>query len=407
MGVTFDPSIGIIADDSATVRQKHQQVWRNAFNRDGLPSLDVSSESPAGQVIDGEAYVEIQKDNQIIYLANMFNPKVAEGRWQDALAKLYMLDRHTAEPTVVTCQVTGRVGTVIPHGAVVADTNGVQLISTGAVTIGADGTGTLIVRCAQTGATVIAANSVTQIISNVPGWDTVDNAEAGVMGRDEESRIDFEVRRVESVANNGHGTTGAIYSAIANLPGVLACTVLENTGCDPITKNGVQIDGHSVYIAVYGGEDADIAETIYNKKDCGCGTTGNTQLSYQPVEEDTAAIYYYNITRPTPVSLGFKVTIRQTLNTPGDYEELIKEAIVNNLNGVTPSGNYGRVKMASTLYASRFYDAVVDAGIQDLVSIEMRYPETSSDYVTVIDVPADEIPITEEDYVDVVLMEED
>ena len=388
MALTFSET-GITADETSVIRANIAQEWKNAFADPTLPELDTNAETPAGQLIDGETALASEKDNELIFLSNQFNPKNAVGAWQDALGAIYFISRKIALPTYVTCQAEGAYGTVIPYGAIVQDTNGYTFMNTAPATINASGQANLIVRCTELGAVEVTSGSVTKIVTTVPGWDKVTNAAAGVTGRDVESQAAFESRRVQSVAKNAHGSVASVFGAIADINDVTALLILENTTNVDKTEKGVTIAGHSVYISVYGGADNEIAKAIYNKIDAGCGTNGNTMVSYNPVSDDATQpdmLYSYYIERPTAVSTGIVVTIADEQTTT--ITNAIKEAVVNNFNG---NSGYRRVKMGDTLYASRFYADVIKAGVTKLETIQIKYP-LSAAAADSVNVDADEIP---------------
>lgn len=398
MAIIFNPETGFSVEDTAFIRERQQNYWISVFATDpDLPPLTVTAESPAGQLIDGETALIAQKDSEILNVCNSFNPKTADGIYQDALAAIYFIERQVAQPTYVTCQCRGLYGTVIPAGAIVESLDGHTFVNTGVSTIPTSGVIDVLFRCSETGAVVVNPNEITKIITTVPGWDTVNNEAAGVTGRAVETQAEFENRRYESVAKNSHGSVSAIYGSLSNIPNVVACRVLENRTDETITLNGVQLISHSVYISIYGGEDAVIAETIYNKIDGGCGTNGNTLLTYVPVESDgdvPGASYTYAIERPAAVNMGVRVSINQTANTPANIVDLIKAAIIANFNGETT--NNLRVAMAETVYASRFYCSVIEAGVIDLIDIMISYP-AGNPYTTLAVVPADQIPVISAD----------
>ena len=94
-------------------------------------------------------------------------------------------------------------------------------------------------------------------------------------------RFDYEARRAESVAKNAHGSAAAIYGSLHDLSGVsgvIDVQVLENVGPYPVVKHGVTVPGHGVTVCIFGGKDEDIAKVIYEKKDAGCDTGGNTTV---------------------------------------------------------------------------------------------------------------------------------
>lgn len=388
MALTYSET-GITAEETSVIRANIAQEWKNAFADPTLPELDTNAETPAGQLIDGQTALASEKDNELIFLSNQFNPKNAVGAWQDALGAIYFISRKIALPTYVTCQAEGAYGTVIPYGAIVQDTNGYTFMNTAPATINASGQATLIVRCTEMGAVEVTSGSVTKIVTTVPGWDRVTNAAAGVTGREVESQAAFESRRVQSVAKNAHGSVASVFGAIADINDVTALLILENTTNVDKTEKGVTIAGHSVYISVYGGADNEIAKAIYNKIDAGCGTNGNTMVSYNPVSDDATQpdmLYSYYIERPTAVSTGIVVTIADEQTTT--LTNAIKEAVVNNFNG---NSGYRRVKMGDTLYASRFYADVIKAGVTKLETIQIKYP-LSATAADSVNVDADEIP---------------
>ena len=171
--------------------------------------------------------------------------------------------------------------------------------------------------------------SVNTIITTIPGWDVVSNASAGVLGRDVETRTEFETRRYNSVAMNAHGSVSAIQGAIADIDGVLDCKVLENSTDTAMTILGVSVDPHSICVCVYGGDGTDIAEAIYRKKDAGCGTTGSTTVSYTDPDFNNA-VYTYKILRPIVVDVKMTVTVmllgqEESKSFEGIYEVIEKE----------------------------------------------------------------------------------
>ena len=89
------------------------------------------------------------------------------------------------------------------------------------------------------------------------------------------------------------------------------------------------------------------------------------------------------------VTMGVKVVIQRTNDTPTDIATLIKNAVVNNFNGLT---SYERAKMGDKIFASRFYTDVISAGASNLTSVEIAYP-ASGTYGDVVNIPLDEMPV--------------
>ena len=399
-GLLFDPETGVTAPYTAAIRDSVAADWKQAFFDPDLPPLDTEPTTPAGQLIDAEVAEIEAKNAELLYLSSMFNPNVSDGRWQDALGYIYFLQRKLDEPTVVTCQLTGLNGTVIPYGALVQSLNGHTLICNRSVTIGQSGSGgstaETTFRVSENGPIEIPPHSVTAITTTIPGWDTIDNEAAGAVGRDLETRSEFEARRAASVAANAHGSTGSQYGTIAKIPGVLDVQVLENIGPDPVVKFGVTVPGHGVTVCVYGGEDAAIAEAIYRKKDNGCDTGGNTTITHTAADYH-GAVYAYQIMRPETVNFWIKVTLGAGSAPTSAQVTALKEALYQDFYGLNAATGNTRVGLASTVYASRFYCPALaslsaSGGVKNIQSIEVALGENDlGEYATI---GGDQEPVT-------------
>lgn len=430
-GLIFTPATGLTAPDTAQIREGVAEDWKQAFFDPDLPPLDTQPTTPAGQLIDAIVAEIEAKNAELLYLSSMFNPNVSDGRWQDALGYIYFLQRKLDEPTVVTCQLTGLNGTVIPYGALVqslfqstaegsADSNtvttgtssiktGYTLICNRSVTIGQGGSGgstaETTFRVSENGPIEIPPHSVTAIVTTIPGWDTVDNEAAGAVGRDLETRSEFEARRAASVAANAHGSTGALFGTIANIPGVLDVQVLENIGPAPVIKFGVEVPAHGVTVCVAGGEDAAIAEAIYNKKGNGADTGGNTTVAHTAADYHNA-VYEYLILRPTPINFWIKVTLGPTSVPTATQIAALKEALYQDFYGLNETSGNSRIGLASTVYASRFYcPAMAVDGIRNIQSIEIALSADTPDaYADVITINGDQEPVTSTANIAVVIL---
>lgn len=118
----------------------------------------------------------------------------------------------------------------------------------------------------------------------------------GIDRFEEEADSDYRRRILES-QSRGNGYAESIRAAISQVTGTNACVVLNNPHKDvailPNTKNGIPVEGHSVYICA-DCEDTDaakeaVAHAIYSAISAGCGYTDNGFGSKVSVDiEDTA-----------------------------------------------------------------------------------------------------------------------
>ena len=406
-GLIFNPETGLHAPDTADIRAAEAADWTAAFADPEKPPLDTEAVTPAGQLVDSETAIIEDKNAQVLYLANQFNPKVADGRWQDGLGHIYFIERQMETPSLVTLTLTGLSGTVIPAGALARTADNLTLAAVSEAVIGADGTAQAVFAAQEPGPIQIPAHAVSAVVTTIPGWDTVDNAAAGVPGRLRETRSEFERRRYDSVAANAHGTVAALYGTYGNIDGVADLVILENISSAPVLEWGVTVPAHGVYISVYGGEDAAVAEAIYRKKDAGCDTGGNTQVRYTDATVQNyrgGVTYTYNIERPAPLPFAVQVTIRKTASTPASIIDDVKTAVLADFNG---QAGKDRVRLAAVCYASRFYCPIMSAGVQELLTIKVAAPAGSGGsgpiWTDAVTVNADRMPTLDRGDIEVVI----
>ena len=375
---------GVVLPTDAAILTGVQTDIDNAFGGGVNPSLA----TPQGQLASSETAIIADKNSTIAYLANQVDPLYAEGRFQDAIGRIYFMTRNPAVSTVVIATIGGLPGTNIAAGVLALDTSGNVYQLLGAVTIGSGGTVQAEFANVATGPIPCAAGTLTQIYQAVPGWDTVTNAAAGILGSDVESSQAFELRRQNSVALNSHGTTDAIFANVYAVSGVLDCYVIDNPSGNTVNYGSTNypLAPHSVYVAVVGGSPAAIAQAIWNAKDAGCNYNGNTtETVYDTRYAVPQPAYQVTFNIPTATSVYFAVTVQSSATLPTNYVTLIQNAILaqfNGENGNTPAG------IASLILVSSYYGAVLTAvpGISLLsILVGLTSPATAYDVQMGID----------------------
>lgn len=354
--------------------------------------LNTALSTPQGQLamsltaILGDAY------DQMLALFNGVDPDRASGRMQDAVGKLYFMTRRGATATVVTVVCAGAAGTVIPEGTLIQDGNGKTYAADGVITIDATGTGTGTFSCTETGAIECASSSVS-VYQSVVGLSSVTNPSAGVTGSDEESRIEFERRRQESVAANSVGSLDAVLGAVEAVSGVTDAYVTDNSTDAAETTDGVSIAAHSLFVCVNGGADEDIARAILSKKPPGCGYTGTSSVTVTDSNSGytTAPSYTVQFTRATPTPVYIAVTLKSGSSVPSTATADVQAAIISAFNG----GDGGtRSRIASLLFASRYYAPIAALGSWVQI-VEITIGTAANPTGFTLQMQADQIPTIE------------
>ena len=361
--ITFD-STGITLPAEADILEGVQADQDIAFGGGLNPAL----ETPQGQLASSETAIVAEKNSEIAYICNQVDPQYASGRFQDALGRIYFMTRNGAASTQVTANLTGIVGTIIPSGTMAQDTLGNSYTLMAQVTIDATGTSAGVFENVVTGPIPCPSGTLTKVYQAVPGWDSVTNPSAGILGNNEETRSEFEYRRQNSVAANAQGTPQAIYGAVFDVPGTSDCYVVNNRLPSIVNSGSTNypLAPNSIYVAVVGGTMSAIAQAIWEKVNPGCNFNGNTSVivtdpsgySYpQPSE-----IVKFEI--PNALQFYFAVQIVNNSSLPSNIINLIKTAIYNRFYGLDGTT---LERIGSLILATRYYSAVASASANVLI----------------------------------------
>lgn len=363
IGTTNVPAIswsaaGPVVPSGSAVLAGIQADYNVAFS----VSFNFDPTTPQGQLTGSLAAVVNNANQLLTYYASQTDPAYATGRMQDAIARIYFLERNPAEPTTVQALCSGLPGVVIPVGSVAKAEDGNLYTCTQEGTIPVGGSITLAFACNTVGPIECPAGSLNQIYRAISGWDSITNVADGVLGRNTESRADFETRRRASVAVNSIGSLPSIQGAVLGIAGVLDAYVTENELATPVTRGGVLLAPHSLYVAVSGGAAQDVGEAIWSKKAPGCNYNGNTTVTVVDQGTGYSPPYpEYDVTFETPTNLSilFAVDIVNSPLVPADAATQIQDALIAAFAG---DDGGARARIGSTIYATRFIYPIAALG---------------------------------------------
>ena len=324
--------------------------------------------TPQGQLAASMTAAIANANDMVLARVNAVDPAFAADRDQDALARIYFLERIASQPTVIEVICTGTVNLPIPLGASVRDSAGNIYLCTTAGVIGSGGTVTLPFANAITGP--VAVPATVSIYQAVSGWDSA-AVSSGILGKNVENRAQFEDRRRAAIAKNSVGMAQSVRGAVLdqnNCPGVTDCYAWSNDSGSPVVRQGLTIPANSLYVAVTGGNSAQIAHAIWLKK--GCGTpyySGNTSVTVQDTDGYVPPYPSYTVTYEIPDGLPIvvQVTLANSSAVPSNASALIQAAVTGALTGAD-GGTPARI--AGELLASRFYSAIMAPTINGVVN---------------------------------------
>ncbi len=350
---TFGPT-GFVSPTGPEVLAGVQADINAAFGN----TLSYALNTPQGQLATTLAAVISNCYALFSYYTQQMDPAYASGRMQDAIARIYNLERDPAEPTSLQINCLGLTGVVIPVGALIQDTDGNIYACTDAATIPVGGTVEATFACQTPGQ--IAVPSTVTIYQAISGWDAVTVA-SGTVGVNTENRQSFEDRRLETVAGNSFGAIGSVLGAVAQVDGVTDFYGYDNSTAAPVTVGGVSIAAHSIYVCVAGGSQQDVADAIFSKKAPGCGMVGTTTVAVFDENPLYSAPIEYEVKFqiPTDLQILFAVTLVNGPNVPSDAASQVQNALIDALIDGT---NGPRARIGDVLYATMYIPAISALG---------------------------------------------
>ncbi len=168
----------------------------------------------------------------------------------------------------------------------------------------------------------LAINALTNIQTPISGWISVINETSPNLGRNLETDEELRIRRRASVNLIGAGTVEAIRSRVANLPGVSSVVLIENATDQTVNL----LPPHSFECLVAGGNDNEIASTIWQTKGATITTYGNTTIE---VPDSTGKLQTISFSRPVYLYIYVDITlVKDESKFPINGNDIIKNNIV-------------------------------------------------------------------------------
>lgn len=384
---------GVIVADTESIKAEVEAEYKGVFGDDFV----IDDTTPLGVLANAEVIQRRGLMEQCAEIANQINPNFSTGTFLDSIwsltAAITGIRRVEEKTTISNVELTGVTGTVVSASTVLL-AGDVEFETVSDVTL-TTGTVTVDVESVEYGAFPVAIGELNAIKQGAPfGLETVSNTVAAVVGRLDESDPISRLRRSDTLALQGNGTSLAITSALNNVSGVKSITFLENKTKSDATIDGIFLLANSVYACVDGGIDLDIAEALHKSKGGGSDYNGSETVVYNDGQDHTV-----KFDRPTELQRWVRVTIRPTTIT--NPSAVIKAAVVDYALG-NISGEKGFVVGADV---SPFEIA---AAINSLNSgLFITLVEVSSDGITyqstVMETALDEVARTSASQVNVVI----
>lgn len=268
-GLQLNTQDELIADLEA----KYKAIYGNDIN--------IDQDTPDGQQILIYAQSNIDVLDLIRAVYNSFDPDQAVGRTLDSRVAINGIERKGATKTVTQIEVVvDRALTIygLDQSAediyTIADNEGNNFQLQDTVSFASAGTYQVNFEAEEEGEILTLPNTITNQVTIVLGVTSINNpTQATTTGINEESDPELRERRKKSVSIGSQGYLEGLFGALNNLDNMSEAQVYEN---DSSSVNQYGMPPHSIWVIVDGTSlDADIADTIYRKRNAGATMFGD------------------------------------------------------------------------------------------------------------------------------------
>lgn len=182
----------------------------------------------------------------------------------------------------------------------------------------------------QYGELVLPNETITEIITNVSGLNSVTNLLTPTYGRLQETDIELRHSYLAKSAIRSNRMIDSIISQLLNnVVGIESATGYENS------TNVADSEGrppHSIEIVVEGGNDTEIAQVILDKKAAGIQTYGSVEIQVATTYGDLIPVRF---NRPQYIYAWLRVTLYgDKKSLPANYRSLTESSILKYANGI-------------------------------------------------------------------------
>ncbi|QDH14138.1 hypothetical protein E3E12_08000 [Formicincola oecophyllae] len=320
--------------------------------------------TPQGQIAMSMTAILGDALECMLEVLNGVDPARSSGRLQDAIGRIYFMERLPATPTLVevALTLTGNSLPTIAAGTTLASDQAGNLYAAQSDISFPPNTPSpqyVTLACQAPGPVECPAGALALYRGNM-GLAALANPAAGIPGQAVESRAAFERRRALAVEGNARSSNGALLGALLDIPGVQDALVVDNPTTAEAQQGGITLPPHTLYAVVLGGNAEDIGQAILAKKPPGCATHGAQSVTVQ----DNASAYggqgprytfQYDQAQTTTVHVA--VTLATGPHVPSDAALAVQRGVLAWFEDADT-----RPRLGGTLYAGRLIGALNAVG---------------------------------------------
>lgn len=332
MPIQYD-SQGIITQTLSEIINERENTLKTVMGEEFI----IDKTSPIGNMELADSNSEVLIHELIAYLIpNQIDAKTATGIFLDAICEKNRIYRKQANYTTLDLVIEGDKNTQFLSGdiTITDSTSGLYYDLNEDCTIGDDNKVYAQFKCQSIGDYYPLSSTTFEIQTPMAGLTsvTLDSENSNlVVGNFTETDDELRRRRELSISLNSTSILESIKSAIYSLDGVKYVVPFEN---DTETTNTDGLPMKSFEMVVYGGDEDEITDTIFNKKPVGTRAYGTT---VKVKTDSEGSLYNIGYTKATQINIGMEIKVKSKTLQAESWKQTVIEAIktqFENIQGI-------------------------------------------------------------------------
>ena len=311
MSLAITPT-GITIDTLSELIERLSTEYRNIYGQD----IAIDQDTADGQRIGIESKLILDVQTALLYLYTSLDVDQAKGEALNRAIKYAGIVRRQATNSTWDLTVTADRFLTIPSGYTIKDESGQewQTVTDYDLFVGAN---SVSFESVNLGAVVGLIGSTFEQVTVYLGITGIAASVSAVVGIDEETDEELRLRRNRSLQNPSYSTIGSMTGKLFNVNNVIDVMVYENSS--DVYDALLDLNAHSIWCVVEGGDVAAIAEVIAKQKTAGTGLKGDITGTYlETLDNGRVITHLMKFDRPDYIDVYVKVDATRTTSSPVD-----------------------------------------------------------------------------------------
>lgn len=282
--------------------------------------INLDQDTADGQRIGIEAKAILDAQTALLSLYNGISPTLSEGQDLNRNIQYAGLARRAATKSTWDITVTASSSTTLYSGYTVKDDAGQEWVKDTPVNL-TPGDTVVTFTAKDFGAVQGLIGSTIEQVTVIPAVTGFQTPISAIVGVDEETDEELRIRRARSTELPAFSAVGSLSAKLNNIDGVTDSYVHEND--TNVYDPDLDLNAHSIWVVVEGGEAVEIAELMAKSKTGGTGMKGATEATHaETITRPDGSTYTIDrvmkFDRPTDTPVYITVDATRTGSDPVD-----------------------------------------------------------------------------------------